>query len=96
MVRGRSNRYLRHVNKLGENLSSQLSGWPAEHHQLNPLGDTITQGYGTLHRGDVLHAAVADVVLIVPKLAKSTKSRALMLYGNCEAFPIGGETPNSF
>lgn len=59
------NRYLGHVDELGENLSSQLSGRPAQHHQLNPLGDTITQGDGTLHRRDVLHAAVTDVVLVV-------------------------------
>lgn len=53
------------MDELGENLSSQLSGRPAQHHQLNPLGDTITQGDGTLHGRDVLHAAVADVVLVV-------------------------------
>lgn len=53
------------MDKLGENLSSQLSGRSAQHHQLNPLGDPVTQGYGTLHRRDVLHAAVTDVVLVV-------------------------------
>lgn len=64
------------MDKLGENLSSQLSRRPAQHHQLNPLGDTVTQGDGTLHHWDVLHAAVADVVLIVYKLAERAERRA--------------------
>lgn len=64
------------MDKFGENLSSQLSGRPAQHHQLNPLGDTITQGYGTLHYRDVLHAALANVILIVDKLEERAERRA--------------------
>ena len=63
--------YLGHVNKLGENLRSQLSCRPAQHHELHPLGDTITQGDGTFHGGDVLHAAAADVALVVDKLEQN-------------------------
>lgn len=70
------NHYLCHVDKLGENLSSQLSGRPAQHHQLNPLRDTITQGDGTLHHGDVLHAAASNVILVVYKLAESRERGA--------------------
>lgn len=57
------------MDELGENLCSELSGGPAQYHQLDPLGDAVAQGDGTLHHGDVLHAAVANVVLIVCKLA---------------------------
>lgn len=64
------------MDKLCENLSSQLSGRPAQHHQLNPLGDTITQGNGTLHHGDVLHAAASNVILIVYKLAQRAERGA--------------------
>jgi len=63
--------YLGHVNKLGENLSSQLRCRPAQHHELHPLGDTITQGDGTFHCGDVLHAAAADVALVVGELQQN-------------------------
>lgn len=63
-------RYLGHVDELGENLGPELSGGPAQHHQLDPLGDAVAQGDGTLHHRDVLHAAVANVVLIVCKLAQ--------------------------
>lgn len=63
------------MDKLGENLSSQLSGGSAQHHQLNPLGDTITKGYGTLHHRDVFHAAVANVILIVDKLEERAERR---------------------
>lgn len=72
IVRGWFNHYLCNVDKLGENLSSQLSSRPAQHHQLNPLGDTIAQGNGTFHHGDVLHAAAANVILIVCKLTERT------------------------
>ena len=70
-VRGCSNRYLGHMDKLGENLRSKLSRRPAQHHQLDPLGDAITQRDGALHHWDVLHAAVPNVILIVYKLAQS-------------------------
>lgn len=63
------------MDKLGENLSSQLSSRPAQHHQLNPLGDPITQGDGTLHHRNVLHAAVGNVILIVYKLAEREGER---------------------
>lgn len=72
----RSDRYLGHVDELGENLSSQLGGRPAQHHQLNPLGNTVAQGYRALHHGDVLHAAAADVVLVVYKLTGRAERRA--------------------
>lgn len=75
-VRGCSNHYLGHMDKLGENLCSKLSRRPAQHHQLDPLGDAITQGDGALHHWDVLHAAVPNVILIVYKLAQSAERRA--------------------
>lgn len=56
------------MDELGENLGPELSGGPAQHHQLDPLGDAVAQGDGALHGRDVLHAAVANVVLIVCKL----------------------------
>lgn len=62
--------YLCNVDELGENLRSQLSGRPAQHHQLNPLGDSVAQGDGTLHHGDVLHAAASNVILVVYKLTE--------------------------
>lgn len=71
--------YLRHANKLGENLSSQLSRRPYQDHELYPLGDTITQSDGTFHCGDVLHAAVADVALVVGKLEQNESKNAVHL-----------------
>lgn len=58
------------MDELGENLGPKLSGGSAQHHQLDPLGDAVAQGDGTLHHWDVFHAAVANVVLIVCKLAQ--------------------------
>lgn len=43
--------YLRYIDKLGENLGSELRCRPTEHHELYPLGDTIAQCNGALHRG---------------------------------------------
>lgn len=43
--------YLCYIDELGENLGSELRGRSAEHHELYPLGDTITQCNGTLHHG---------------------------------------------
>lgn len=74
------------MDELGENLSSQLSSWPAQHHQLNPLGDPITKGNGTLQHGDVLHAAAFDVILKVYKLMKEAETEENKpLHGNCKA-----------
>lgn len=85
------------MDKLGENLRSQLCGRPAQHHQLNPLGDTIAQGDGTLHHRDVLHAALANVILVVYKLAqRAERDEHEVLHGNCEAFPVGRKQPDGF
>lgn len=61
------------MDELGEDLCSQLSCRPTQNHELHPLGDTIAQRNGTFHHGVVLHAATADVVLVVCKLEKRVK-----------------------
>lgn len=61
------------MNKLGENLRPQLSRWSTQHHQLDPLGDAVTQRNGTLHHGDVLHAAGANIFQIVYELMEETE-----------------------
>lgn len=94
-MRGRFNHYLCHVDKLSENLSSQLSCWSAQHHQLNPLGDPITQGDGTLHYRDVLHAAATNVILIVYKLAKRAERGALTTARKLQGISCSKELPNA-
>lgn len=86
-------RYLGHVDELGENLGPELSGGPAQHHQLDPLGDAVAQCDGALHHRDVLHAAVANVILIVCKL-RNKGGGILMgwgrgLKGVRDHFPLG-------
>lgn len=81
------------MDELGEHLGSKLSGRPAQHHQLDPLGDSVTQGYGTLHHGNVLHAAVANVILIVDKLAqRAERGEREALPRKLQGISLGEET----
>lgn len=50
--------HLSHLDELDEDFGSELWGGAAENHELNPLGDAVTEGNGPLHGGVLLHAAI--------------------------------------
>lgn len=78
------------MDELGEHLGPELSGGPAQHHQLDPLGDAVAQGDGTLHHWNVLHAAVSNVVLIVCELAwRRRRVKAVPSYFPPGSSPVG-------
>ena len=62
--------YLGNMDEFREDLSPELGSGPAQDHELDPLGDAVTEGNGALHHLVVLHAASAYVVLVVCKLTE--------------------------
>lgn len=62
--------YLGNMDEFCEDLSPELGGGSAQDHELDPLGDPVTEGNGALHHLVILHAAGAYVVLVICKLTE--------------------------